>query len=68
MNLTEGIFLIPEDTRFNVSKEGSMLIGWNQSICLPILIPDKSKYLNDHSEDTHPISSNTGSPSNPETR
>ncbi|KAI7725349.1 hypothetical protein M8C21_029697 [Ambrosia artemisiifolia] len=42
----------------SVSKEGSMLIGWNQSVWLGMVIPDKSKYLNDDSEDTHPKSSN----------
>ncbi|KAL8258083.1 hypothetical protein R6Q59_030124 [Mikania micrantha] len=46
--------------RFNVSKEGSMLTGCNQSVWLPMVIPDKSKYLNDDSDETHLKSSTIG--------
>ncbi|KAJ0532579.1 hypothetical protein HanIR_Chr09g0398541 [Helianthus annuus] len=56
--LTEGI-LTSHDAKFSVSKEGSMLIGWNQSICSRDIY-DKSKCLNDRREDTHPKSSMTG--------
>jgi len=58
MNFVEGI-LRSHLVKFSVSKEGNMLTGWNQSIWLPIVIPEKSKCFNDDNKDTHRISSLT---------
>ena len=58
MNFMEEI-LISHLTKFSVSNKGNMLTGWNQSIWLPIVIPDKSKCFNDDNKETHHISSLT---------